>query len=186
MRNTCLGSAGLDTPGQSQNRYITYDLEVSLLRTELRAAGVTCKPTMNRPFCSLSGCALDFSLASFKATCNTNYTQYKTNFFETGKFSGSIFSPVYYTPEERAKKESVENQTKAEIEKTIIGLMDIMPCTETASLFRQAMINIRGKTKQKYIDLYYEVANSLSEQLAETDVGTLEAPEPERDEVVEN
>ena len=33
---------------------------------------------------------------------------------------------------------------------------------------------LKGKKKVKYVDLYYEVASNLSEQLAETDVGTLE------------
>ncbi len=70
---------------------------------------------------------------------------------------------------------SIENQTNAETEiaKMVLELIDIMPSTEYAALFKNAVRALKGK-KEKFIDLYYEVANSLSEQLADADVDTLE------------
>ncbi len=113
-------------------------------------------------------------LVSFKEICNEKYARYKDNFFASGKFGGVTFTPVYYNPEERTKKESIENQTKAEIEKMVLELTDIMPSTEYGALFKNAVRALKGKKKEKFIDLYYEVANSLSEQWADADVDTLE------------
>ena len=77
-------------------------------------------------------------------------------------------SPIYYTSEERSRKESIENQTKAEIEKRILALTDTMPSAESARLFRESMQAIKIKKKEKYIKLFYDVVASLTKQLADT------------------
>ncbi len=149
-------------------------MEISLLRSEVRSGDLTCKLNVIRQFCSPSGTVLDNSLVYFKNICNENYVRYKDSFFAIEKFGGVTFTPVYYTPEERTKKESIENQTTAEIDKMVFELTDIMPSTEYAALFKNAVRVLKGKENEKFIDLYYDVANSLSEQLADADVGTLE------------
>ena len=137
MRNICLSSAGLDTPCQSQNWYIKYDLEVT--SQEWAASSWSNLQTNHEQ--ALSGCALDISLPSVKDTCNTNYTQYKDNFFESGKFSGKQPSSCITHLKNRRKSGVLKIKSKAAIEKMIMGLMDIMPSTESASLFREAMKN---------------------------------------------
>ncbi len=57
----------------------------------------------------------------------------KETFLKAGNFRGVKLSPIYYTPEERRKKESIENQTKVEIQKLIVDLTDIMPSVDTAA-----------------------------------------------------
>ncbi len=175
-------SAGLDTVHPSQTRYMAHDLEVSLLRRELRASGMTSNPCLSRRLCSVSGTMLDESLASMKETCNSNYMDCKQSFFESGAFSRVKLRPIYYTPEERMKKESIENQTKAEIEKKIIALVDTMPCAESASVFRDFIKAVKSKKKEKYIELYYDVVSSLTEQLAHSAVETIQSETLEVDE----
>ena len=98
----------------------------------------------------------------------------KETFLKAGNFRGVKLSPIYYTPEERRKKESIENQTKVEIQKLIVDLTDITPSVDTAAFFKNEMQAIKWKKKETYIELYHEVVSSLSEQMNETDVATVD------------
>lgn len=179
MKTECLTSAGINTADTCVAKPVTYDLEIALLRREIRSNGLTSTPYCCKEFCSISGSPLDMSLAYFKETSRANYEQYKSHFVESGIYGHIKLTPVYFTKSERATKENIQHQTKVEIEKSILELIDIMPADEEALFFRNALRKLKNKKKDLYIALYNDVTSSLADQLANTAVGDMDNSDSE-------
>ena len=167
----------IDT-SDGDRKYAKHQCEVTKVRKMVRKSGLFSKPFECSKAQSVSGVELDSQLGSFKKQLGDNYFKYKHNVAISGDYVTQKLPFVCITVEERAKIDSVEIKTKAEIINLCDSNINSMPNLEAPATYMAALERLKAKNAKKdcILALHYEVLLSLEQQTAEA---VVVAAEPE-------
>ena len=120
----------------------------------LRSKKYLTNPKQKRQHTNLNGnIKLCDELKNFTAHCEAIKEEYLKAFINDDIVQEKRI--IYITEEEKFEKNCVHNQSKVEIQKKILEIIDNKPQKEARLMEEMFTKSVKGKSKEEYLNFYY-------------------------------